>query len=59
MKGGQIIQESVREAGQMVVVEMELSGAGWESGGQQGGGERPAAAVHLTAVTGAMVGAGG
>lgn len=57
VEGGQIIQEPVREAGQLVFVEVELSGLSRESGGQQGGGERPAAAIHLSAITGATVGA--
>lgn len=56
-KGGETVQEPVGEAGQQVVVETEVGGASRETGGQQGGGERPAAAVHLTAMTGAQVGA--
>lgn len=50
------IQYSIREGGQLVVLEVELSGPRREGGGQCGGGERPIAAVHLTAVTGAKVG---
>lgn len=56
-EGGEIIQEPVREAGEGVVVEKELGGSSRETGGQRGGGERPAAAIHLTAVAGAKVGA--
>ncbi|TNN66833.1 hypothetical protein EYF80_022902 [Liparis tanakae] len=51
--GGQVVQEPVGEAGQPVIVETEGGGADGETGGQRGGSERPAAAVHLTAVTGA------
>lgn len=57
-KGVEVVQQPVREGGQQVVVETELSGAGRETGGERGGGERPAAAVHLTAITGATVRAG-
>lgn len=46
---GKVIQEPIWEAGEQVVVEMELGGPSRETGGQQGGGERPAAAVYLTA----------
>lgn len=59
MKGGQIIQEPIREAGEQVVVETELSGLSRETGGQRGGGERPAAAIHLGAMAGAKMGACG
>lgn len=55
-EGGKIIQEPVGEGGQPVVVETELGGPSREAGGQRGGGERPAAAIHLTALTGAKVG---
>ncbi len=55
-EGGKIVQESVREAGEEVVVQMELVGPSWETGGQQGRGERPAAAIHLTVMTGARAG---
>lgn len=56
-EGGKIIQEPIREAAEQVVVEMEMGCPSREVGGQLGGGERPAAAIHLTAVTGAKVGA--
>ncbi len=56
-EGGQILQEPVREVVEPVVVELEFDGPSRESGGQRGGVERPAAAVHLIAVTGAKVGA--
>lgn len=55
-EGGQIFQETIRQAGELVIVEMQLGGPGGEAGGQRGGSERPAAAVHLTAVTEAKVG---
>lgn len=55
--GGQIIQEPIREGGEQVVVEKELGGPSGETGGQRGGVEKPAAAIHLSAVTGAKVGA--
>ena len=54
-EGGQVVQEAVRERGQQVGVETEGGGPSRETGGQRGGGERPAAAVHLTTVTGAGV----
>ncbi|KAF3851265.1 hypothetical protein F7725_013037, partial [Dissostichus mawsoni] len=50
---GQILQEPVREVGQPVVVEEEGGGPCRETGGQRGRGERPAAAIHLTTMTGA------
>lgn len=56
-EGGQIIQESIREVVEPVVVETELGDPSRESDRQGGGVERPAAAVHLTAMTGAKVGA--
>lgn len=57
LEGGQIIQEPIREVGEPVVVEMELGGPCGETGGQRGRGDRPAAAIHLGAMTGAQVGA--
>lgn len=54
-EGGQIVQEPVREGGQPVVVEMELCGPSREAGGQRGCVEKPAATIHLTAMTGAQV----
>lgn len=57
VEGGQTIQEPIREGGQPVVVETEGGGPSRETGGQRGGGERLAAAVHLTAMAGAKVGA--
>lgn len=56
-EGGEIIQEPIREAAEQVVVETEIGGPSREASGQRGGGERPAAAIHLSAVTGAKVGA--
>lgn len=57
-QGGQTVQEPVWEVGETVVVEVELSGLRGETGRQQGGSERPAAAVHLSAMTGTEVRAG-
>lgn len=54
-EGGQTIQEPIGEGGQLVVVEMELRGAGRETDWQRGGGEIFAAAVHPTTMTGAEV----
>lgn len=56
-EGGQIIQEPIGEAAEQVVVETEIGGPSREAGGQRGGGERSAAAIHLTTATGAKVGA--
>lgn len=55
-EGGQIFQETIRQAGELVIVEMELGGPGGEAGRQRGGGERPAAAIHPSAATEAKVG---
>lgn len=57
MKGGKIIQKPIRKAGEQVVVETELGCPSGKMGGQRGGVKKPAAAVHLTAMTGAKVGA--
>lgn len=59
MEGGQVVQQPVGDAAQQVLVEMQVGGASRESDGQRRGEERPAAAVHLRAVAGAMLGAGG
>lgn len=56
-EGGQIIQEPVREGGQLVVVEMQLGGPSRETGGQVRGGEKLVAAVHPTASTHTELGA--
>lgn len=53
MECSQIIQNSIGEGGQQVVVEEELSGSTGETGRQLGGGERCAATVHTGALTGA------
>lgn len=37
-EGGEVVQQTIREGGQQVVVETELSGAGRETGGERGGG---------------------
>lgn len=58
VQGGQTIQEPVREVSEIVVVEVELSGLRGETDGQQRGCERPAAAVHLSAMAGTKVRAG-
>lgn len=54
-QGGQAVQEPVGEGGEQVVVETEVGGSSGEAGGKRRGGERPAAAVYLTAMTGAQV----
>lgn len=56
-EGGQMVQEPVGQGGQPVVVETEGGGCRRKTGGERGGGERPAAAIHLTAAAGAKVGA--
>lgn len=56
MQGRQPVQQPVRDGGQQVVMETEVRSPGGESGGEGRGGERPAAAVHLTARTRAKVG---
>lgn len=54
-KGGQVVQEPIGEGGQHVVMKKDVGGFCRESGGHGGGGERPAAAVYLTAYTGTGV----
>lgn len=56
-QGAQVVQEPVGEGGQQIVVQEDVGGPCGEGGGHRGGGERPAAAVHLAACTGAGVGA--